>query len=334
VPVTDNGGNLSIDDGGNSITVDNGGTFAVQSTIAAGATNIAKAEDVASADADVGVPSMAVRKATPANTSGTDGDYEMLQMSAGRLWVDPSGVTLTVASHAVTNAGTFATQADTELTTADLDTGAGTDTRAVVGLAGAASGGAVLVQATAAGAVKADTTSLGGTAVDTNSGTKSAGTQRVVIATDQPSLTNSIPVSDNSGSLTVDAPVGTPVFVTATPSTSGGWSVANCTSGDTFTALTNAAQVIKGSAGTLGGWYIYNPNATAAYVNIYNIAAASVTVGTSTPTMNITIPATSAANLEMTNGVQFGTAISASATTTGGGSTAMGTALEANFFFK
>jgi hypothetical protein len=77
VPITDNAG---------SLTVDNGGTFAVQATVAAGATSIAKAEDVASADADVGVPAMAVRKATPANTSGTDGDYEMLQVSAGRLW--------------------------------------------------------------------------------------------------------------------------------------------------------------------------------------------------------------------------------------------------------
>ncbi len=111
VQVGDGGGSLSIDDGAGSITVDNGGTFAVQATIASGATSIAKAEDVASADADVGVPAMAVRKATPANTSGTDGDYEMLQMSAGRLWVDASGVSLTVASHAVTNAGTFAVQA-------------------------------------------------------------------------------------------------------------------------------------------------------------------------------------------------------------------------------
>ncbi len=55
-------------------------------TLAAGATAIGKAEDVASADSDVGVPSMAVQKATPANTAGTDGDYEFLQMSAGRLW--------------------------------------------------------------------------------------------------------------------------------------------------------------------------------------------------------------------------------------------------------
>ncbi|MFP5260997.1 MAG: hypothetical protein ACLGJB_03725 [Blastocatellia bacterium] len=85
-----------------SQAVTNAGTFAVQATVAASATNIAKAEDVASADADVGVPAMAVRKATPANTSGTDGDYEMLQMSAGRLWVDASGKTLTVDGSGVT----------------------------------------------------------------------------------------------------------------------------------------------------------------------------------------------------------------------------------------
>lgn len=52
-----------------------------------GPESIAKAEDSASADDDVGVPAMAIRKATPANTSDTDGDYEMLQMSEGRLHV-------------------------------------------------------------------------------------------------------------------------------------------------------------------------------------------------------------------------------------------------------
>lgn len=56
----------------------------------ANATSIAKLEDAASADGDKGVPAMAVRKATPANTSGTDGDYEFLQVSAGRLWVSDS----------------------------------------------------------------------------------------------------------------------------------------------------------------------------------------------------------------------------------------------------
>lgn len=84
-----------------TIAVTNAGTFAAQTTIAAGATSIAKVEDTASADADVGVPAMAIRKATPANTSGTDGDYEMLQMSAGRLW---TSATIDAALPAGTNA--------------------------------------------------------------------------------------------------------------------------------------------------------------------------------------------------------------------------------------
>jgi hypothetical protein len=162
------GSAVNVQDGGNSLTVDNAGTFAVQASIASGASTIGKAEDSASANLDVGVPSMAVRKATPANTSDTDGDYEMLQMSAGRLWTsttvdaalpsgtnnigdvdvltvpaDPFGAnadaasatgsisaklrfiastgipvtgTVTVGSHAVTNAGTFAVQDSEKIT--------------------------------------------------------------------------------------------------------------------------------------------------------------------------------------------------------------------------
>lgn len=111
----------------------------------------AHAEDTASSDGHYGMAALAVRKATPANTSDTDGDYEFLQMSAGRLWCS-STITGTVAvtdnagsltvdapvgtpvfvrlsdgssaittlavslasvpSHAVTNAGTFVVQVD------------------------------------------------------------------------------------------------------------------------------------------------------------------------------------------------------------------------------
>lgn len=46
-----------------------------------------RAEDTASASADSGLPIFAVRAASPANTSGTDGDYEPLQVNAGALWV-------------------------------------------------------------------------------------------------------------------------------------------------------------------------------------------------------------------------------------------------------
>jgi hypothetical protein len=44
------------------------------------------AEDVESADGQVGTVAMAVRQASPANTSGADGDYEPLRVNNGRLW--------------------------------------------------------------------------------------------------------------------------------------------------------------------------------------------------------------------------------------------------------
>lgn len=149
---------VHVDDNSGSLTVDNAGTFAVQATIASGATSIAKAEDVASASADVGVPSMAIRKATPANTSDTDGDYEMLQMSAGRLWCS---ATIDAALPAGTNAiGKLASNTGVTI-------------------------GAVEI----------------------------AAAQTLATVTTVGTVTNVVHVDDNSGSLTVDAPVATPVFV-------------------------------------------------------------------------------------------------------------------------
>lgn len=73
----------------------------------------AKAEDSPSANNDVGIPAMARRTATPADTSGADLDYEMLQMDNGRLWastvvtgtvtVDGSGVTQPVSGTVTAN---------------------------------------------------------------------------------------------------------------------------------------------------------------------------------------------------------------------------------------
>ncbi len=64
--------------------------------------NIVRAEDEASAGGHSGAVILARRTDTPANQSGTDGDYEFLQVSAGRLWVDASGKTLTVDGSGVT----------------------------------------------------------------------------------------------------------------------------------------------------------------------------------------------------------------------------------------
>ncbi len=56
------------------------------------------------------------------------------------------------------------------------------------------------MQFTAAQNIKNDVTTIAGTAADTNSGNKSAGTLRVVIATDQPQLTNKLLVTPDANS--------------------------------------------------------------------------------------------------------------------------------------
>lgn len=76
----------------NDTDVASGKAMPVQLRGSAGG-DVVKLEDGASGDADPGVPILAVRKATPANTSGTDGDYEFLQMLLGHLWVAPPPIT-------------------------------------------------------------------------------------------------------------------------------------------------------------------------------------------------------------------------------------------------
>lgn len=105
IPVTDNSG---------SITVDNNGTFAVQATIAAGATNIAKAEDAAHSSSDVGVMLLAVREATSVDLSAgnTDGDYEPLQVDAlGRLHTAGKELPDATSTFAPTNVTSTANEA-------------------------------------------------------------------------------------------------------------------------------------------------------------------------------------------------------------------------------
>ena len=96
-------------------------------------------------------------------------------------------------------------------------------------------------------------------------------------------------------------------------------------------ALTNSAVAIKASAGQLFMLQCGNTNASEYYVQIYNVAAGSVTVGTTAPTLSIPIAATSTGGFALSlQGLQFSTAISAAATTTATGGTAPGTALDCN----
>jgi hypothetical protein len=133
---------------------------------------------------------------------------------------------------------------------------------------------------------------------------------------------------DNAGSLTVDAPVGTPVFVTATPGTTGGWSV------NSATALTTTKVAVKASAGTFGGYMVYSPNTVISYIQVFDVASGSVTLGSTTPTYVIPVPPGAGANVEFTAGINHATAITLAATTTPTGSSAPSSNLVGFFLFK
>lgn len=99
-------------------TVTNVATIGTSVVPGTGATHLGKAEDAQHASGDTGVYVLAVRSDTAAATGTTDGDYTSLVTdSTGRLWCNVSN-TVTVASHAVTNAGTFAVQVDGNALTA------------------------------------------------------------------------------------------------------------------------------------------------------------------------------------------------------------------------
>jgi hypothetical protein len=97
--------------------------------------------------------------------------------------------------------------------------------------------------------------------------------------------------------------------VNVKPATSGGLTIFRSID------LDETEEEVKATAGQVFGWYIFNAAATTHYVKLYNATAANVTVGTTTPVMTIPVPAGSAANVEFANGIAFGTAITAAATT-------------------
>lgn len=118
------------------------------------------------------------------------------------------------------------------------------------------------------------------------------------------------------------------LWVTPTPSIGGGWSVSS------QTALSNTKTQVVAVASTFGGYMFYNPNASAVYIQVWDVANASITVGTTAPTYVIPLPAGAAANVEFSNGIKHATAINIAATTTPTGSTAPGTALTGFVLYK
>ena len=213
-----------------------------------GATNLGKAIDTALGATDTGVLALSVRDDALATLTEADGDVSALRVdSTGRLWCNVSN-TVTVASHAVTNAGTFAVQVDAlSPGTAASNLGKAEDA--------AHTSGDVGVMAMS---VRQDTAAaLGGTDADY-----------------QPLIT------DGSGRLHVN--VGNTAAVTPRPETSGGLSISRDIDLDN-----GALTVVKGSAGQLYGWSICNTGTVTVFVKFYDAASGTLGTGTPVLTIGI-----------------------------------------------
>lgn len=108
------------------------------------------------------------------------------------------------------------------------------------------------------------------------------------------------------------------------PSTSGGLSIITG-------SVAAVATAIKASAGQLYGYHLFNTTAAVAFVQIFNVAAGSVTLGTTVPNIAIGIPASAQVTMNFDKGIAFSTAISYGCTTTRTGNT--GAACAVNFFY-
>ena len=99
-------------------------------------------------------------------------------------------------------------------------------------------------------------------------------------------------------------------------------------------ALTTTTNV-KTSAGNVYGYYIYNPNASACSLDFFNVASASVTLGTTVPVLSLVIPATAGANLYTAQSplLPF-SALSVAAVTAAAGGSTCGTGMTVNLWYQ
>lgn len=253
--------------------------------------------------------------------------------------VDGSGVTQPVS-------GTF-WQSTQPISAASLPLPSGAATSAkqpALGTAGTAASDVITIQGIASmTAVKVD----GSAVTQPVSGTFWQATQPVSgTVTVQQSTASSLKVdlsgtAANATAIKVDGSAVTqPVSGTVTANQGGAWTLQNTagTSGgwsvNSQTGLTNTKVAVKSSAGNFGGYMVYNPNASAVYIQVFDVASGSVTLGTTAPTYVISLPASAAANVEFALGITHSTAITLAATTTATGSTAPGTALTGFFLYK
>lgn len=104
-----------------------------------------------------------------------------------------------------------------------------------------------------------------------------------------------------------------------------------------LTALTNVAQNIKSSQASLYGFNIINTNASVVYVKFYDVAAASVTVGTTAVKHTIKLESNESKFILLDTPIRYFTTAISCACVTGvadSDTTAPGTAIHVEGFYK
>ena len=235
--------------------------------------------------------------------------------------------------HHVVESSALPTGAATEATLATIDTDTGaiaTSTASIDGKITACNTGAVVISA----ALPAGTNNIGdvdvlslptvsavttvstvtsltqmnGQAIAMGTGVRTAGTQRVTIATD-----DSVPVTGTFWQATQPVSIATAPALVASSATIGDVALVGRTSGgltlhsrlSTGTDSTN----VKASAGQVFWGFVTNTNASARYIKFYN-SASTPTLGSGTPVARFMIPPNSS-GLQITaeQGLTFSTGI-------------------------
>jgi len=101
-----------------------------------------------------------------------------------------------------------------------------------------------------------------------------------------------------------------------------------------LSGLSTTVQTVKQFGGRLGMLQCYNPNSSPVYIQIFNVAAASVTLGTTVSIASIPIAPTSTGGFPQSQaGINVSGPISVAATTTATGSGQPSTAPDCNMTY-
>lgn len=229
-----------------------------------------------------------VTTAAPTYTAGQVSPFSLTV--AGALRVDNSGVTQPISAASLP----LPSGASTEATLSTLN-----------GKVTACNTGAVVISSGTVTTVSTVTslTQFNGNAIDTNSGVKSAGTLRVVLATDQPALTNKLLVTpDANSAVNIAQLAGTATAVNTGTASAGTLRVVLATDQPTNT---NALKV-DGSAVTqpvsIAATLTVNPGNTANSTPWLVSDTAATSGGTSLPYSFLSTAAVQAANIKNSAG--------------------------------